>query len=137
MLSFVIPAHNEEQHIGPTVTAVNAAGRESGESFEVIVVDDASTDRTAMVAAEHGARVLHVPHRQIAASRNAGVREARGDVLFFVDADTLASPEAVRACLREIRRGAVGGEQPLVPLWTSDHPPDRRGTTGFWDFTAS
>jgi glycosyltransferase involved in cell wall biosynthesis len=109
MLSFVIPAHNEEQHIGPTVAAINAAAGASGEPFEVIVVDDASTDQTATIAAEHGARVIHVQHRQIAATRNAGARCARGDVLFFVDADTLASPAAIRAALRAIKRGAVGG----------------------------
>jgi glycosyltransferase involved in cell wall biosynthesis len=122
MLSFVIPAHNEEHHIGPTVAAATAAAQGIGEPFEIIVVDDASTDRTASIAAEQGARVIHVQYRQIAATRNAGAREAQGDVLFFVDADTLANPRAVQACLREIRRGAVGGgcvfrfDGPL-PLW--------------------
>lgn len=122
MLSFVIPAHNEEQHIGPTVAAAIATGQEIGESFEVIVVDDASTDQTASTAAKHGARVIRVKYRQIAATRNAGAREAQGDVLFFVDADTLANTEAVKACLREIRRGAVGGGcvfrfDGILPLW--------------------
>jgi glycosyltransferase involved in cell wall biosynthesis len=109
MLSFVIPAHNEEQHIGPAVAAVTAAMQGIGEPFEIIVVDDASTDRTASIAAERGARVIHVHYRQIAATRNAGAREAKGEVLFFVDADTLANPQAVRACLHKLHRGAVGG----------------------------
>ena len=109
MLSFIVPAHNEEQYIGRCVAAINAAARASGAPFEVIVVDDASTDRTVEVAAEQGARLVRVGRRQIAAARNAGAREARGAMLFFVDADTLANPEAVRACLDELRRGAVGG----------------------------
>jgi glycosyltransferase involved in cell wall biosynthesis len=122
MLSFVIPAHNEEDHIGPTIAAVMAAARQSGESFEVIVVDDASTDGTAAIAAEYGARIIHVEHRQIAATRNAGARAACGDVFFFVDADTLANPEAVCACLRELQKGAVGGGcvfrfDGVLPLW--------------------
>ncbi len=122
MISFVIPAHNEESHIGPTIRAVNDAAQTIGETFEVIVVDDTCTDRTAEIAEEHGARVLHVANRQIAATRNAGARAARGDVLFFVDADTLANPEAVRAALEGLRRGAVGGGcvfrfDGVLPLW--------------------
>ena len=122
MISFVIPAHNEESHIGPTVRAINHAAGAIGEAFEVIVVDDASTDRTSEIAEGHGARVVHVANRQIAATRNAGAREARGEVLFFVDADTLANPEAVRAALEALRRGAVGGGcvfqfDGVLPLW--------------------
>jgi glycosyltransferase involved in cell wall biosynthesis len=122
MISFVIPAHNEERHIGPTVRAIVGAAADVGDPFEVIVVDDASTDRTAKVAEEHGARVVHVAHRQIAATRNAGARTARGDIFFFVDADTLANPAAVRAARDALRRGAVGGGclfrfDGVVPLW--------------------
>lgn len=122
MISFVIPAHNEELHIGATLRAVNDAARAVDDPFEVIVVDDASTDRTAAIAEQLGARVVHVSHRQIAATRNAGARAARGDILFFVDADTLANPRAIRAALRLLRRGAVGGGCLFrfdggLPLW--------------------
>src|SRR4051794_23759638 len=122
MISFVIPAHNEEFYIGASVGAVVAAATDVGEPFEVIVVDDASTDRTAAIAEKHGARVVHVAHRQIAATRNAGARAARGEVFFFVDADTLANPDAVRAASDALRRGAVGGGclcrfDGVVPLW--------------------
>ena len=55
----------------------------------MIVVEDASTDRTASIAAQFDARILHVVHRQIAATRNAGARAARGNTFFFVDACTL------------------------------------------------
>src|SRR5262245_21899374 len=70
VLSFVIPAHNEERYIGATLASVFASAREVGEPFEVIVVDDASTDRTAEIAGEHGAKVVPVAHRQISATRN-------------------------------------------------------------------
>src|SRR6476659_5557724 len=76
MLSFIIPAHNEEQHVGAAVAAVIAAGRDSGQPYEVIVVDDASTDQMATIATQHGARVIHVHHRHIAATRNAGLFSA-------------------------------------------------------------
>jgi glycosyltransferase involved in cell wall biosynthesis len=122
MISFIVPAHNEELLLGQAVSALQRAGQASGESFEIIVVDDASTDRTADIAREHGARVTSVDHRQIAATRNAGARQARGEFLFFVDADTLATPEAVAAGIKALRSGAVGGGcafhfDGALPLW--------------------
>jgi glycosyltransferase involved in cell wall biosynthesis len=109
MISFVIPAHNEAELLGRTLTALTAAARTVGEPWEVIVVNDASTDRTTEIGAAHGVRVVTVNHRQIAATRNAGARAATGEVLFFVDADTVVTAGAVRAAVRALRRGAVGG----------------------------
>jgi glycosyltransferase involved in cell wall biosynthesis len=123
VISFIIPAYNEEQHLVPTLAALYAAAGEVGEPFEVLVVDDASTDRTSAIAAEHGARVITVHNRHIAATRNAGGREAQGEVLFFIDADTLASADAIRAGLRALGEGAVGGgclfrfDCPLPLFW--------------------
>jgi glycosyltransferase involved in cell wall biosynthesis len=123
MLSFVIPAFNEEAVLGDTLRAVFAAAGAAGEPFEVIVVDDASTDRTAEVARSAGAAVVPVRLRKIAAVRNAGARAARGDVLVFVDADTLLSAEVVAGVLAALKRGAVGGgarvrmEGAGVPFW--------------------
>jgi len=77
MLSFVVPAHNEQACLGRTVQAIHAAARATGRPYEVIVVDDASTDATAEVARKHDATVVSVNRRQIAASRNAGGRTAQ------------------------------------------------------------
>jgi glycosyltransferase involved in cell wall biosynthesis len=123
MISFIIPAYNEEKYLPTTLNALFASAKVVGEPFEVIVVDDASTDRTADVSCEHGARVVPVNNRQIAATRNAGARAARGDVFFFVDADTQANPNAIRTALRSLRNGAVGGGCLFrygdpIPLWT-------------------
>jgi len=109
LLSFIVPAHNEEQLLGRTLAAIHAAARASGELYEIVVADDASTDTTAAIARAHGAAVVSVCHRQIAATRNAGARIARGDLLFFIDADTVVTPAAVRAAMRAVRGGAVGG----------------------------
>jgi glycosyltransferase involved in cell wall biosynthesis len=93
-----------------------------GAAYEAIVVNDASTDSTARIAEQKGARVIRVEHRNIAATRNSGAREARGEVLFFMDADTLANEWAVGAGLEALRKGAVGGgcvpefDRPM-PLW--------------------
>jgi glycosyltransferase involved in cell wall biosynthesis len=109
MLSFVVPAHNEAELLGRTLVALSESAGLLGEAWEVIVVNDASTDRTGEIASVHGASVLTVNHRQIAATRNAGARVAKGDLLFFVDADTMVTTAAVRAAVRAMRGGAVGG----------------------------
>jgi glycosyltransferase involved in cell wall biosynthesis len=109
MISFIIPAFNEEQLLGGTLAAIDAAGRALGEPFEIVVADDASTDRTAAIALEHGARVVSVRNRQIAATRNAGAQAANGEMFIFVDADTVVTAGAVRGAVQAMRRGAVGG----------------------------
>jgi glycosyltransferase involved in cell wall biosynthesis len=109
MISFIVPAYNEEALIGPTLVALNRAAQALNQPYEVIVTDDASSDQTASIAEAHGARVIRVHFRQIAAARNAGARHAQGDRLIFVDADTLINEAVVRAAVEAMERGAVGG----------------------------
>lgn len=122
MISFVVPAYNEARLIGATLDAVHAAAREVAEPYEIVVANDSSTDSTAAIARAHGARVVDCQHRQIARVRNTGARASTGDVLIFVDADTLISAAVVRASLAAIGRGAVGGGATLhvdgrLPWW--------------------
>jgi len=109
MISFIVPAYNEERLLGATLDALRAAALAIGEPYELIVADDGSTDRTAAIAAQHGAILVSVAHRQIAATRNSGARKANGDWLIFVDADTLVSEAVVRSAVEALRSGAVGG----------------------------
>jgi glycosyltransferase involved in cell wall biosynthesis len=109
MLSFIVPAHDEEASIEATVRAIDAAAAATGSPHEIIVVDDASTDRTAALAAAAGARVVTFDLRQIAAARNAGARAALGDTFVFVDADTLIASDVVAGLVRVMAEGAVGG----------------------------
>jgi glycosyltransferase involved in cell wall biosynthesis len=122
MLSFIVPAYNEQLLIGATLGALHAAAGALREPYEIIVADDASTDETAAIARAHGAQVVSVSHRQIARTRNAGARRARGEFLFFVDADTLVPPAVVLEAVHLMRRGAVGGGcvfhlDGQLPLW--------------------
>ncbi len=100
MISFIVPAHNEEALIGRTLSALHESARTLGETYEIIVANDASTDRTAAIALERGAHVVDVNRRQIAATRNAGARAAMGEMFVFVDADTAVTARVLRAALR-------------------------------------
>ena len=122
ILSIIIPAHNEEALLGATLDALRTAVRETGEAAEIVVVDDASSDRTAEIARERGATVVPASVRQIAAARNAGASEARGEMLIFVDADTIVPPRILCAAVRAMRDGAAGGGagaefEPAAPPW--------------------
>jgi glycosyltransferase involved in cell wall biosynthesis len=122
MLSFIIPAHNEEACLPHTLAALKDSAQRIGRNYEVIVANDASNDRTREIALEHGARVIDVEHRQISATRNSGGRAAAGDFLFFIDADTQANADAIQEAIAAMEAGAVGGgchfsyDCPL-PLW--------------------
>jgi glycosyltransferase involved in cell wall biosynthesis len=122
VISFVVPAYNEERLLGRTLAALHGAARELAQPYEVIVVDDGSTDRTAAIAAAGGATVVSVQFRQIARVRNAGGAAATGDILIFVDADTVVPPSTLRATLAALDRGAVGGGASVyidgkLPIW--------------------
>jgi glycosyltransferase involved in cell wall biosynthesis len=112
MISFIVPAHNEQASLGRTLEAIHKAARVVGQPYEIIVVDDASTDATPEIAAQNSARVVSVNHRQIAATRNSGARAAQGERLFFVDADTTIHSRALASALRAMDNGAAGGGAP-------------------------
>lgn len=122
MLSFIVPAYNEELELPATLSAIRAAAAANSEPSEIIVVNDGSTDATAAVAAAAGARVLTIHRRQIAAARNAGASEARGCILFFIDADTRIAAQHVSAALTALSSGCAGGGARMeikeeIPTW--------------------
>ncbi|WP_027882205.1 glycosyltransferase [Meiothermus rufus] len=88
-ISVVIPARNEEAFI---VGCLEALKRQTRPPDEVIVVDNASTDRTALLAAALGARVVHCPTPGVAQARQAGLEAATGDWVATTDADSRPTP---------------------------------------------
>ena len=72
MISFIVPAHNEEAWVGRCVSAIRRAMESLGGEHEIIVADDTSSDSTSAAARQKGARVIQVAHRQISATRNEG-----------------------------------------------------------------
>lgn len=109
-ISLVIPAYNEERYLPRLLDSVDAARSRFSGDVEVIVADNVSTDATARCALERGCRVVTVTTRNIGAVRNGGAREATGEVIAFVDADTRIHPDtfvAVDEAMRDPR--IVGG----------------------------
>jgi glycosyltransferase involved in cell wall biosynthesis len=123
MLSFIVPAYNEERELPGALASIRGAAEAAGQPFEIIVVDDESCDATPNIARAAGATVVSVHYRQIAAVRNAGARVARGEVFFFVDADTAISSNHVTGALEALAGGYSGGgarvtPEGFVPLWS-------------------
>lgn len=108
-LSVVIPAHDEAGELPRTLDNLQHALAALGVDHEIVVVDNASGDGTAEVAAAHGARVVLEPRRQISRVRNAGAAATKGEWLLFVDADTWPTVELLRIALEHLEAGACGG----------------------------
>lgn len=122
MISFIIPAYNEELWVGRCISAIHGAMNGVREAHEIIVVDDSSTDNTFLVAQQHGVKTIRGERRNIAATRNEGAKHAIGDIFFFVDADTLVNSKVIQSALGSIFEGAVGGGcvpqfEGRIPLW--------------------
>jgi len=88
-LSIIIPAYNEEKYLPETLKRIAAALSFADCDSEVIVVDNESEDETRQVAENAGAKVVSETVHNIGKVRNTGAENASGDVLIFVDADTL------------------------------------------------
>lgn len=94
-ISVVITAYNASKWIAATLDSVLA---QDFIDFEVIVIDDGSTDNTALVVADYGERVrcIYRPNGGQPSARNVGIRAARGEYIAFVDADDLWTKEKLR-----------------------------------------
>jgi glycosyltransferase involved in cell wall biosynthesis len=119
-ISIIIPAYNEEQYIADCLQ--HCLAHRTTEVKEIIVVDNASTDRTAEVARQFpGVRVVHESRKGLTCARACGLKHATGDHLAFVDADTRISKQWFQQIEREFSRNPA-----LVCL---------SGPYHFYDFT--
>ncbi|WP_243093860.1 glycosyltransferase family 2 protein [Thermus thalpophilus] len=108
-ISVVIPAHNEQAYLAGALEAVLA---QTLPPFEVIVVDNASTDRTREVAERYGVRVVYCAKKGVAHARQAGLLAARGEWVAMTDADSRPLPHWLAALSRRAE-GALALYGPL------------------------
>jgi glycosyltransferase involved in cell wall biosynthesis len=116
MISIVIPAYNEADAIQGTVASIKSALEGVfGESLEVLVVDDGSTDETGRIAAAAGATVARHPHNGgYGQAMMTGIRSARHDTVVIIDADLTYPVDAIPSLVAEFRCGidmVVGARQ--------------------------
>ncbi len=125
-MTVVIPAYNEEATIADTI---NSLWRTGYPSLEIIVVDDGSSDSTAEKAAALGARVIrHETNKGRAHAVMTGIKNARGEIVVTVDADTIVEKDALHRIASFFRDKSVGavcgrlrvvGEEKLLTRWQS------------------
>jgi glycosyltransferase involved in cell wall biosynthesis len=120
-VSIIIPVHNGSRHLEQCLSSI---ARSSYRSYEVIVVDDGSTDHSAEIARRHGAIVFKLSYQSgPAAARNVGSKQAKGNILFFVDSDVVIRKETIARLVRDF------DENPgVVAIFGSyDDTPEEQG----------
>ena len=118
--SIIIPAYNEETYLPLCLGSIENMDYPK-ENYEVVVVDNGSEDRTREIAAFHGARVLQDPDANVSGLRNHGAKEAKGDILVFLDADCLVSKDWL-TCATKYH------DDPDVAAWGSPASPPHKST---------
>ncbi len=120
-VSIVIPAHNEEAYIAETLRAVTALDYPD---FEVIVVDNASSDKTAEIAKQFPVKVVHEEKKGILHARERGRKEATGEIIANIDADCRPTKDWLKNAMQHFKNKnivAVSG-----PYYYFDSPAPSR-----------
>jgi len=105
-ISVIIPAHNEEDYIGATLDALN---HQDYPNCEIVVVANGCADRTAEVARKKCQRVVTLEEKGLGPSRNMGAGMATGELLVFLDADTILERHALRTIAEQFTERDAGG----------------------------
>ena len=121
-VSVVVPAYNEGPHVAQGIEQLRAVLRDTGWTYEIVVVDDGSADDTARAAAEAGARVIqHRRNRGYGAALKTGISAAEHPWILITDADGTYPPEAIPSLLARAEEsdmvvGARTGQTVRVPV---------------------
>nr|MBC7244109.1 glycosyltransferase [Chloroflexota bacterium] len=107
MISIVIPVHNAAHTLSECLQAIQGS---SYTEYEVLVVDDASADESAQVAAQYGCRLIRLTENVGAAqAKNIGAKEAKGDIILFTDADIVLQPDTLSIVAAHFQDPSIAG----------------------------
>lgn len=114
-ISVIVPTLNEEEYLPRCLKSLMKQTYDG--QFEILVVDGGSKDRTVEIARNYADGVMTVPRAPVGAARNLGARKASGDILAFIDADTVANPHWLCSIDESFRREpeTVGLTGPTLP----------------------
>ncbi|MGQ9502588.1 MAG: glycosyltransferase, partial [Anaerolineae bacterium] len=108
LFSVIIPVYNGAATLPACLEALQQQTIDP-HRYEVIVVDDGSTDGSADIARHFGVRLIRQPHRGAAAARNAGLLAARGELVLFTDADCSPAPNWIEQMTKALENPKVDG----------------------------
>jgi glycosyltransferase involved in cell wall biosynthesis len=116
MLSIIIPARNEEEHLPLCLESIRLSARQAGISPEVIVVLNRCTDRTEEIACSYGCIVVSDDRKNLSCIRNTGARTASGEALITIDADSQMRADMLPKICRLLENPKIiGGGTFIVP----------------------
>ncbi len=117
MFSVIIPAKNEAGMIGQCIRSINDKSNYPKNDFEIIIVDNGSSDNTVDIAQSEGAIVFVKPGLTISGLRNFGASISKGSILVFIDADCTVNPDWLKTARKYIERSDVVcfGSAPVIP----------------------
>ena len=107
MISIIIPTYNEADQIAKTISEIRMANGEG--NIEIIVADGGSTDETISIAKENGAIPLLCEHKGRAAQMNKGASIAKGEILYFLHADSIPPNNFTDQILSAYNKSAASG----------------------------
>jgi glycosyltransferase involved in cell wall biosynthesis len=106
MISVIVPAHNEEAYLGRTLEALQS---QTYPLHEILVIANGCSDGTARIARNRCDRLVVLSRKGISHARNVGAHAARGDILIFLDADTVLEPDALDIVAEQFTRDFSAG----------------------------
>lgn len=114
-VSVIIPTFNEQARIESCLNGLLAQDYPP-DCFEIILIDNGSTDRTADIARNYTPNVFSLPSGSVAAARNRGATAARGEYFAFLDADCIPAPDWISSAVNVLKdKRAVTGAKCLTP----------------------
>jgi len=114
-VSIIIPTYNEEKYLEKTLRALE--NQDCKEKYEIIVADGGSKDKTLKIAERHKTKIVITKKRGIAIGRNAGAKVAKGEILIFIDSDTVPNSSLIKSYVKVFKdKEILAATGPLVPL---------------------